>query len=101
MATWKLAPALATGNCVVLKPAEQTPLTALYIASLCKEVLLNITAGIRSFGEDNVFSHICLSVCLEGVHMYCLRLKSLRVKWEICAQLVKIRFRRLENTTTN
>src|ERR1700733_12121089 len=29
MAAWKLGPALATGNCVVLKPAEQTPLTAL------------------------------------------------------------------------
>ena len=34
----KLGPALATGNTVVLKPAEQTPLTALYIASLFKEV---------------------------------------------------------------
>ena len=38
MVTWKLAPALATGNVLVLKPAEQTPLTALYIAALCKEV---------------------------------------------------------------
>lgn len=33
-----VAPALACGNCVVLKPAEQTPLTALYLASLIKEV---------------------------------------------------------------
>ena len=32
MAAWKLGPALATGNCVVLKPAEQTPLTALRLA---------------------------------------------------------------------
>ena len=38
MAAWKLAPALATGNCIVLKPAEQTPLTALYLAALTKEV---------------------------------------------------------------
>ena len=38
MAAWKLAPALATGNVIVLKPAEQTPLTALYIAALTKEV---------------------------------------------------------------
>jgi acyl-CoA reductase-like NAD-dependent aldehyde dehydrogenase len=38
MAIWKLAPALATGCTVVLKPAEQTPLTALYIAALVKEV---------------------------------------------------------------
>ena len=39
MAAWKLAPALATGNCIILKPAEQTPLTALYIAALIKEVM--------------------------------------------------------------
>src|SRR3984893_4940759 len=37
MAAWKLAPALATGNCVVLKPAEQTPLTALRLAGLMAE----------------------------------------------------------------
>ncbi|CAH0399540.1 unnamed protein product [Chilo suppressalis] len=37
MASWKLGPALATGNTVVMKPAEQTPLTALYVAQLCKE----------------------------------------------------------------
>ncbi|CAG9790838.1 unnamed protein product [Diatraea saccharalis] len=37
MASWKLGPALATGNAVVMKPAEQTPLTALYIAQLVKE----------------------------------------------------------------
>jgi len=34
MAMWKLAPALAAGNCVVLKPAEQTPLSVLYLAEL-------------------------------------------------------------------
>ena len=37
MAAWKLGPALATGNCVVLKPAEQTPLTALRLAELIAE----------------------------------------------------------------
>ena len=37
MQAWKLAPALCAGNTVVLKPAEQTPLTALYVASLIKE----------------------------------------------------------------
>lgn len=35
MAAWKLAPALAYGNCVVLKPAEQTPLSALRLGELC------------------------------------------------------------------
>jgi len=38
MQAWKLGPALCTGNVVVMKPAEQTPLTALYVASLVAEV---------------------------------------------------------------
>lgn len=38
MQAWKLGPALATGNVVVMKVAEQTPLSALYIANLIKEV---------------------------------------------------------------
>ena len=41
MQAWKLGPALATGNTVVMKVAEQTPLTALYVASLIKEVLFS------------------------------------------------------------
>ncbi|GAB7210656.1 hypothetical protein OS31_21620 [Dickeya oryzae] len=49
MAAWKLAPALAAGNCVVLKPAEQTPLTALYLASLLADLfppgVVNILFG--------------------------------------------------------
>ena len=44
MQAWKLAPALAMGNTVVLKLAEQTPLTGLYIAQLAKEVSLTLTA---------------------------------------------------------
>ena len=38
MQAWKLGPSLACGCVSVLKPAEQTPLTALYVASLIKEV---------------------------------------------------------------
>lgn len=38
MLIWKIGPALSCGNTVVLKPAEQTPLTALHVASLIKEV---------------------------------------------------------------
>lgn len=54
MATWKLAPALATGNSVVLKPAEQSPLSALRLAELAAEAglpdgVLNVVPG---FGED-------------------------------------------------
>lgn len=38
MFMWKIAPALSCGNTVVVKPAEQTPLTALHMGSLIKEV---------------------------------------------------------------
>ena len=49
MAAWKTAPALAAGNTVVLKPSEQTPLTALLFAKLAAEILpagvLNVVCG--------------------------------------------------------
>src|SRR5579863_3041818 len=56
MAAWKIAPALATGNTVVLKPAEFTPLTALVFAELCQEAglpagVVNIVTGDGSTGE--------------------------------------------------
>ncbi|HUG35463.1 MAG TPA: aldehyde dehydrogenase family protein, partial [Candidatus Limnocylindrales bacterium] len=44
MLAWKIAPALATGNTVVLKPAEFTPLTALLFAELCEDV--GLPAGV-------------------------------------------------------
>ncbi|GEL76426.1 acetaldehyde dehydrogenase ExaC [Tenuibacillus multivorans] len=50
MATWKLAPALATGNCVVLKPAEQTPSSILVLMELIEDLIpagvLNIVNGL-------------------------------------------------------
>ena len=50
MLAWKIAPALAAGNTVVLKPAEQTPLTALAFAEICREAglpagVVNIVTG--------------------------------------------------------
>ncbi len=49
MAVWKLAPALAAGNCVVLKPAEQTPLSIMVLAELVQDLLpagvLNVVNG--------------------------------------------------------
>jgi aldehyde dehydrogenase (NAD+) len=55
MAAWKIAPALATGNTVVLKPAETTPLTALILAELIQEAelppgVVNIVTGAGSTG---------------------------------------------------
>jgi phenylacetaldehyde dehydrogenase len=65
MAAWKLGPGLATGNCLVLKPAEQTPLSALRLGELLLEAglpdgVVNIvtgfgeTAGAALAGHDNV-----------------------------------------------
>src|SRR5258708_8213907 len=56
MVAWKIAPAIATGNTVVLKPAEFTPLTALAFAEICTEIglpagVVNIVTGDGSTGE--------------------------------------------------
>jgi aminobutyraldehyde dehydrogenase len=49
MAAWKIAPALAAGNTIVLKPSEQTPLTTLKLAGICAELfpagVVNVVAG--------------------------------------------------------
>ena len=56
MAAWKLAPALACGNTVVLKPAETTPLTALLLAEVIRDVdlppgVINIVTGAGETGS--------------------------------------------------
>jgi aldehyde dehydrogenase (NAD+) len=56
MLAWKVAPALATGNTVVLKPAETTPLTALLFAEVCRQAdlppgVVNIVTGAGETGR--------------------------------------------------
>ncbi|MGY1682837.1 aldehyde dehydrogenase family protein [Geodermatophilus sp. SYSU D01176] len=56
MLAWKIAPALATGNTVVLKPAETTPLTALLFAEVCRQAdlppgVVNIVTGAGDTGR--------------------------------------------------
>src|SRR5690606_31446829 len=56
MLSWKIAPALATGNTVVLKPAETTPLTALLFAEVCQQAelppgVVNIITGAGATGQ--------------------------------------------------
>jgi phenylacetaldehyde dehydrogenase len=63
MAAWKLGPALATGNCVVLKPAEQTPLTALRLAELIAEAgvpegVVNVVPGYGETAGAALASHM-------------------------------------------
>ncbi|QFU93774.1 aldehyde dehydrogenase family protein [Amycolatopsis sp. YIM 10] len=59
MLAWKIAPALATGNTVVLKPAETTPLTALVFAEICQQAelppgVVNILPGAGDIGAELV-----------------------------------------------
>jgi len=63
MQTWKLAPALATGNTVVMKPAEQTPLTALRVGELILEAgfpegVVNILPGYGPTAGAAIASHM-------------------------------------------
>lgn len=63
MAAWKLGPALAAGNTVVLKPAEQTPLSILYLANLIKEAgfppgVVNIVNGFGRVAGTALVEHV-------------------------------------------
>lgn len=63
MASWKLGPALAYGNTVVMKPAEQTPLSILYLANLVKEAgfppgVVNILNGFGKEAGAAIASHL-------------------------------------------
>ena len=63
MATWKLGPALATGNSVVLKPSEKSPLTALRVAQLAMEAglpegVLNVVPGFGYTAGEALAMHM-------------------------------------------
>ncbi|KAB0551112.1 aldehyde dehydrogenase [Pseudomonas argentinensis] len=71
MAAWKLAPALAAGNCVVLKPAEQTPLSITLLAEIIGDLLppgvLNIVLGYgREAGEALATSTRIAKIAFTG-----------------------------------
>jgi aldehyde dehydrogenase (NAD+) len=62
MWSWKIGPAIAAGNCVVIKTAEQTPLSALYAAKLVKEAgfppgVINVLSGIGRIAGAAISSH--------------------------------------------
>ena len=61
MATWKLGPALAAGNTVVLKPSELTPLSALRLAEITADILppgvLNVVTGLGETAGDALVRH--------------------------------------------
>jgi len=71
MAAWTLAPALAAGNCIVLKPAEQTPLSIMVFAELINDLLppgvLNIVQGFgREAGEALATSKRIAKIAFTG-----------------------------------
>lgn len=71
MATWKLAPALVTGNCVVLKPAEQTPFSILKLLEVIGDLLppgvLNVVNGYgREAGEALATSTRIAKIAFTG-----------------------------------
>lgn len=60
--TWKIAPALAAGNCVIAKPSEVTPVTAFLLAKICKEAglpdgVLNIIHGTGTNTGEAIVKH--------------------------------------------
>lgn len=60
--TWKIAPAIASGNCVIAKPSEVTPMTAYLFSKLCIEAglpkgVLNIVHGLGAHAGDAIVSH--------------------------------------------
>ena len=63
MQAWKLGPALATGNTIVMKPAEQTPLTALAVADLTRKVgfpdgVINLIPGYGPTAGKAIATHM-------------------------------------------
>jgi aminomuconate-semialdehyde/2-hydroxymuconate-6-semialdehyde dehydrogenase len=60
--TWKIAPAIAAGNCVVAKPSEITPVTAFMLSNICKQAglpkgVLNIVHGLGSTTGQAIVEH--------------------------------------------
>ncbi|GAB3894607.1 gamma-aminobutyraldehyde dehydrogenase [Kibdelosporangium lantanae] len=70
MAIWKIAPAVAAGNTLVLKPSDTTPASTLLLAELCAEFLppgvLNVVCGDRDTGRSLVSHDIPAMVSITG-----------------------------------
>src|SRR3546814_9537120 len=102
MAAWKIAPALAAGNCTVIKPASQTPLTLLMFAELTADILppgvLNVvtdpgrTVGQAIAANPRSEEHTSelQSLMRTSYAVFCLKQKTTRKKQESKRQSRKI-----------
>lgn len=68
MAAWKILPAVAAGNTIVLKPAEITPLTAVLMAAACQRAglpdgVVNVVSGLGADAGDALVSHPDVDMC--------------------------------------
>ncbi|GAY38895.1 hypothetical protein CUMW_040220 [Citrus unshiu] len=79
--TWKVAPALTCGNTIVLKSAEQTPLTALYLAKLFHEAglppgVLNVVSGYGPTAGAALASHMDVDKVVLELHLKAMNILS-------------------------
>ena len=70
MLAWKVAPAIAAGNSVILKPAEQTSLTALYFAEICKRIKLPEGVVNVVTGDGITGSHLVTQKDISKVSLH-------------------------------
>ena len=66
MFVWKIAPALAAGCVIVVKPAEQTPLTALYCCALLKEVTFYMNYLKHEFSQKFYFLFCLVTLNIDN-----------------------------------
>jgi acyl-CoA reductase-like NAD-dependent aldehyde dehydrogenase len=70
LASWKIAPALACGNCIVLKPSPLTPLSCLHFAHLVSDILppgvLNIVPGDATIGAALTSNPLVAKISFTG-----------------------------------
>ncbi|HZY75400.1 MAG TPA: gamma-aminobutyraldehyde dehydrogenase [Jatrophihabitantaceae bacterium] len=84
MAVWKIAPAIAAGNCVVLKPSDTTPVSSVLMAEIAAEFLppgvFNVVCGDRDTGREVVSHRTPAMVSITG---------STRAGYEVAAAAAK------------
>ena len=77
MLSWKLGPALATGNTIVFKPSEWTPFTALRVAELIAEAgfpkgVVNVVTGVGNVAGSAISHHMGIwKVAFTGSEYFC------------------------------